>query len=416
MPAEVAPWLTIVGIGEDGMNGIGAAARAALERAELIAGSTRTLSLLAPELHARGCAWPSPMMGFVDELLARERGRAVAIVASGDPMFFGIGGSIARRVDAREFTIYPQPSSYALACGRLGWPQEDVLAVSAVGRPLERVRAALFDGRRIVVLCEDGTTPATLAAMLVEAGFGPSALTVFEALGGPRERRIDGVAATWPHARVDDLNLVALSLARIVTSVNDTTPAALRAELGCVPGLPDDAYAHDGALTKRDARAIALARLGPRPGELLWDVGAGAGSIGIEWMRAHPACRAVAFERDAIRAERIARNARALGVPDLRVIDGDAPASFAACERPQAIFIGGGVTAPGVLAAALAVLERGGRLVANAVTLEAERVLLDAQAAHGGELIRIGIERASPVGTMLAWRPALPLVQWTYRR
>ncbi len=414
MPAEVAPWLSIVGIGEDGMGGLGAQARAALERAQRIAGSTRTLSLLAPELRARASAWPSPMMQFVEDFLARERAAPVAIVASGDPMFFGIGASIARGLDAREFTVYPQPSSYALACGRLGWPQEDALALSVVGRPLARVRAALHHDRRIVVLCEDGTTPAALAAMLVETGFGASKMTVFEALGGPRERRFDGSAATWGRPPIGDLNLAALTIARASApaSAGGTVPLT---GIGCVPGLPDGAFTHDGALTKRDARAVTLARLGPRPGELLWDVGAGSGAIGIEWMRAHPACRAFAFERDRTRAARITANANALGVPDLRAICGDAPATFAACERPQAIFIGGGITAAGVLEAALAALDDGGRLVANAVTLEAERVLLDAHERRGGELIRIAIDCASALGTMRAWRSALPLVQWTYR-
>ncbi|GAC1349028.1 MAG: bifunctional cobalt-precorrin-7 (C(5))-methyltransferase/cobalt-precorrin-6B (C(15))-methyltransferase [Vulcanimicrobiaceae bacterium] len=421
MPVEGQPWLSIVGMGEDGMSGVGAGARAALECAEVIVGSARTLALLSPHLAARALAWPSPMMGFVTDMLARERGRAVAIVASGDPMFFGIGGAVSRRIDAGEFTVYPQPSSYALACGRLGWPEEDVLAISVVGRAMECVRAAFHHGRRIIVLCEDGTTPASLARALADAGFGATAMTVFEALGGPHERRIDGVATTWPHARVGDLNVAAFLVARAIADVRETDAAArarsaLAGQIGCVPGLPDEAFAHDGALTKRDARAISLARLAPRPGELLWDVGAGAGSIGIEWMRAHPACRALAFEREALRAARISVNARALGVPDLRVIAGVAPASFAGCERPQAIFIGGGLTSAGVLDAALAALDAAGRLVANAVTLEAERALLEAQARHGGELTRIALERAEPIGTMLGWRPAMPLVQWTYRR
>ena len=408
MHAEIVPWLSLVGIGEDGVSGLSPSARAALEGAQLIAGSTRTLALLPPHLHARSVKWPSPMMEFVDEMLARERGRAIVVLASGDPMFFGIGGSIARRIAAAEFVVHPQLSSFALACARLGWPHEETLALSVVSRSPDRLRAALFEGRRIIVLCEDGTSPAKLATLLVDAGFGRTTMTVFEALGGPHERRIDGAAASWRHARVGDLNLVALTVA--------APNVAIEERLGCVPGLPDDAFVHDGALTKRDVRAIVLARLAPRPGELLWDVGAGSGSIAIEWMRAHPTCRAFAFERDATRAARIAANARTLGVPDLRVIGSAAPAAFAACERPQAIFIGGGVSAPGVLDAALASLASSGRLVANAVTLEAERVLLDAQATHGGELVRIAIDRAGPVGTMQAWRPALPLVQWIVHR
>ena len=393
------------------MGGLHSSARIALEEAELITGSPRTLALLAPHLHARAQAWPSPMMPFIDELLVSERGRAVTIVASGDPLFFGVGASIARRIDASEYEIFPQLSSFALACTRLGWAHEDVRVLSVVARPLDRVRAALHAGCRLIVLSEDGTTPAALAALLVEAGFGASAFTVFEALGGPHERRLDETAATWTHARTGDLNLVAIDVAR--TAV---TPNAARPRLGCVPGLPDEAYANDGQLTKRDARAIVLGRLQPQPGELLWDIGAGSGSIGIEWMRAHPTCRAIAFECDPLRADRITANATALGVPDLRVILGDVPATLAGVPPPQAIFIGGGITAPGVLDAALAALVPGTRLVANAVTLEAEAMVLAAHAAQGGELIRIVIERAAPVGTMTAWRPALPLVQWTLER
>lgn len=407
-----APWLAIVGIGEDGMAGLGARAREALAGAELIAGSARTLALLDAASQRRAVAWPSPMMSFVDELLVRERGRAVAIVASGDPMFFGIGASIARRINARDFVVYPQPSSYALACARLGWPHEETDVISVVSRPLDGVRAALAPGRRLVVLSESGTTPAALARLLVADGYGASAMTVFEALGGPGERRIDGVAATWPYESSVDLNLVAL----IVTPADDTTATDhVRARSGCAPGLPDHAYEHDGALTKREIRAMTLARLRPRPGEWLWDIGAGSGSIGIEWMRTHRACGATAFERDAERAERIASNARTLGVPALRVVIGEAPQSLVTGDRPDAIFIGGGITTPGVLDCALTTLGSRGRLVANAVTLEAERIVLAAQATHGGELTRIAIERASPAGTMLVWRPAMPLVQWAYR-
>jgi precorrin-6Y C5,15-methyltransferase (decarboxylating) len=396
-------WLSIIGIGEDGWDGLNTSARCALEDAELLVGSARQLALV-PHQRGERIAWPSPMLPFVDELLARERGRAVAVLASGDPMLCGVGAIFAKRLDACELRVIPQVSAFTLACARLAWPSAEVTLVSAVARPLARIVPHLAPGSKMVIFSEDGTTPERLAALLVQHGYGASALHIFEHLGAPRERRIDAVAATYAPERVADLNLVA------VTCVAD----AWTRPLASVPGLPDDAFEHDGQLTKRDVRAASLARLVPLPGALLWDVGAGSGAIGIEWMRVHPSCRAIAFERDPQRAVRIARNAERLGVPGLRIVAGAAPAAFAGIETPDAIFIGGGIGGDGLLDACLDALAPNGRLVANVVTVEGEVALARAHAAHGGELTRTALAHAAPIGSMLTWRPALPITQWTY--
>jgi precorrin-6Y C5,15-methyltransferase (decarboxylating) len=397
--------LFVVGIGEDGWEGLTTEAQDAIETAEIIVGGSRHLALLPPAPLVRGerIPWPSPMLSYLDELLATHRERAVVILASGDPMLHGIGATVARRLDASSLIVIPRISAFALACARMGWPSAQTMLLSAVGRPLEQLNAYLQLGRRTIVYSENGATPNAIATLLRERGYGASALTVLEHLGGPLEERRDGVAASWNEKRCADLNVVAIAC----------IPDAGTQTLSIVPGLPDDAFEHDGQLTKREVRAATLARLAPIPGQLLWDVGAGSGSIGMEWMRAHPECRAIAFERDETRAQRIMRNARNLGVPGLRVVTGPAPATFANVEMPNAIFIGGGVRASGLLEACLDVLAPGGNLVANAVTLEAEVKLIAARTAYGGELTRIAVSHAEPLGTMLAWRPMLPVTQWS---
>ena len=403
MPAKRA-WLAVVGIGEDGYEGLGLEARDALAAAELLVGSARQLALVPPGVGER-LTWPSPMLPFIDDLLAHHRGRRVAVLASGDPMLYGIGAVLARVVADEELRVLPHPSAFALACARLGWPEAEVTLISAVARPLATVRRELAPGRRLVVYSENGSTPSALAALLVADGFGPSALHVMERIGGPRETRRDGIAATWTPEPCADLNLVAVSCA--------AAPGARAFSI--LAGLSDDAFEHDGALTKREVRAATLARLGPLPGELLWDIGAGSGSIAIEWLRAHPSCRAVAFERDVTRAARIARNAEALGVPGLRVIVGSAPNAFAeAGPVPDALFIGGGLNADSTLLAhCWEALRPGGRLVANVVTVAGESVLAAAFAQHRGELVRISITRADAVGSVLGWRPLMPVTQWS---
>ena len=392
----MAPWLTVVGIGEDGFNGLGKQARRALLGASRIFGSPRQLALLPRCVVGERLSWPTP---FALAPVLAARGAPVCVLASGDPMFFGVGASLARQVPASEMRVLPMPSSCALAAARLGWPLQEVQVVSVVARPLAALNAQLHSGARLLVLSNDGDSPAAIAAQLCARGFGPSRLRVFEHLGGADERELAGSAQDWPHTQVAALNLVAIECL--------AAPDAPR--LPRVAGLPDSAFMHDGQLTKRDVRAITLARLAPLPGELLWDVGAGCGSIGIEWMRAHPACRALAIEADAGRQGFIEHNRDALGVPGLQLVRGKAPEALAGLEQPDAVFIGGGVTREGVLDLCWQRLRPGGRLVANAVTLQSELALAHFRERHGGELTRIHVAHAQPLGTFDTWRQALPI-------
>ncbi|NMZ04022.1 precorrin-6y C5,15-methyltransferase (decarboxylating) subunit CbiE [Pseudomonas proteolytica] len=392
----MSPWLTVVGIGEDGFKGLGRNARHALLRASRIIGGQRQLDLLPVCIRAERELWPSPFS--LAPLLAR-RFEPICVLASGDPMFYGVGASLARQVAADELLILPAPSSVSLAAARLGWPLQDVVTLSVVARPVAALNAHLASGVRLLVLSNDGQSPAAIAAMLRSSGFGPSRLSVFEHLGGSAERRIDGNAESWQDPPVAALNLIAI----------DCLADANTPRLSRLAGLPDAAFKHDGQLTKRDVRAMTLARLAPCPGELLWDVGAGSGSIGIEWMRAHPSCRALAIEADAGRQQLIEHNRDALGVPGLQLIRGSAPQALAGLEAPDAIFIGGGVTRDGVLDTCWQHLRPGGRLVANAVTLQSEMTLMNWRAQHGGELTRIHVAQAQPLGEFDTWRQALPI-------
>jgi precorrin-6B C5,15-methyltransferase / cobalt-precorrin-6B C5,C15-methyltransferase len=394
--SRACAWLTVVGIGEDGFAGLGRAARRALFEASVVYGGERHLAMLPARVRARRERWPSPF--DIAPLLA-ERGTPVCVLASGDPMWFGVGVTLVRAVGAEQLRMLPAPSSLSLVAARLGWPLQDVASVSVVGRPLAAVNAHLHDGARLIVLSSDGATPAALAARLAAHGFGETRMTVFEHVGGPLERRIDGLAHAWQPAQCAALNLIALEC----RASGDAPRLAL------TPGLPDDAFIHDGQLTKRDVRALTLARLAPAPRELLWDVGAGCGSIGIEWMRADPSCRALAVEAHAERQRFIERNRDALGVPALQIVAGEAPAALAGLAAPDAVFIGGGVTAPGVFDACWSALKNGGRLVANAVTLEGEAALAGYRQRHGGKLTRIALAEAQPLGGFETWRPALPI-------
>ncbi|WP_223447710.1 MULTISPECIES: precorrin-6y C5,15-methyltransferase (decarboxylating) subunit CbiE [Pseudomonas] len=392
----MTPWLTVVGIGEDGFKGLGKNARHALLRAAKIFGGQRHLDLLPPCIRGERQPWPSP---FCLESLLSHRGEPVCVLASGDPMFFGVGASLARQLPAAEMLTLPAPSSCSLAAARMGWPMQEVVMLSVVARPVAALSAQLSSGVRLLVLCNDGSSPAAIAALLRERGFGPSRITVLEHLGGEAERRVDGIANDWTDPVIADLNLIAIECI--------AEPNTLR--LSRLAGLPDSAFKHDGQITKRDVRAVTLARLAPAPGELLWDVGAGSGSIGIEWMRAHPACRALAIESDAGRQALIEHNRDALGVPGLQLVRGSAPQALAGLERPDAIFIGGGVTRDGVLDTCWAELKPGGRLIANAVTLQSEMTLMAWREQHGGELTRIHIAQAQPLGDFDTWRQALPI-------
>ncbi|HEU5024911.1 MAG TPA: precorrin-6y C5,15-methyltransferase (decarboxylating) subunit CbiE [Spirillospora sp.] len=390
-----APGVWVVGMGADGWDGLTEPARDAFRKADVIMGGPRQLGLL-PSLDAERALWPSPMLPGLPSLFEAHRGRRIAVAASGDPMFYGVGTTLVRLLGAERVRVVPHASSLSLACARLRWPVEDTEVVSAVGRPLSVLTAVLAPGRRVLVLSAGADTPAEVRALLDERGYGGSEVTVLERLGAEDERV--GPVPDDPAA----LNVVAIRCAGPGTPV--------------VPGLPDDSYEHDGQITKREVRAITLARLGPVPGELLWDVGAGAGSIGIEWMRAHRSCRAIAIEERERRAERIEANARALGVPGIRVVVGEAPAALAGLGAPDAVFIGGGVTAPGMVDACWEALRPGGRLVVNAVTIESERVVTQARERLGGDLTRIEIGRAGAVGGFTGWRPMMPVTQWAATR
>ena len=396
-------WLSIVGIGEDGIDGLSTAARELVQRAEIVFGGRRHLALAAPLIRGAARPWPSPFEGAVKEVL-EHRGRAVCVLASGDPYLYGIGSLLARHVDPREVQALPAPSAFSLAAARLCWALADTAQLSLHARALDLVRPHLQPGARVLALTSDGQAPAALARLLTSAGFGASRLTVLEALGGPRERIRSTSAAQLDLDCIDDLNVVAIEAA-----AHPTARVIARAV-----GLSDALFEHDGQITKREIRAITLSSLAPRRGELLWDIGAGAGSVAIEWMLADASLRAIAVEKNAERTARIKRNAAAFGVPGLVVIEGAAPAVLENLEPPDAIFIGGGAGDPGVLDRCVLALRSGGRLVVNAVTLETESLVLERRTSLGGELIQIAVAHAGPLGSKSGWRPAMPVTQWVW--
>jgi precorrin-6Y C5,15-methyltransferase (decarboxylating) len=403
-PGVTTP-LVVVGIGADGWDGLAPASRAEVERAEVLLGSARQLGLVPPSVPAERVPWPSPLSEALPGLVEEHAGRTVVVLASGDPMLSGIGTTLTRLLGHDRVRVLPAPSSVSLACARLGWAVEDTDVVSLVGRPIELLHPHVQPGRRLLVLGSDGGTPAQVAALLTGRGYGPSPVTALSGLGGPAEEVRSGTAASWSRP----------TPALVVTAVECRAERGT-APLPTTPGLPDDAYESDGQLTKSEVRAITLARLAAVPGQLLWDVGAGSGSIGIEWMRAHPTSRAVAVEASAERAERIARNAGRLGVPHLRVVHGHAPEVLVRLDAPDAVFVGGGLTTSLLLDACWEALPPGGRLVANAVTVESESVLAAWHARVGGELVRIAVQRAEPVGSFTGWRPAMPVTIWSATR
>jgi precorrin-6B C5,15-methyltransferase / cobalt-precorrin-6B C5,C15-methyltransferase len=398
-------WLSIVGIGEDGAEGLGPVARGLIGDAEIVFGGRRHLGLAAPLIRGTTKAWPSPFDGAVTEVL-QHRGHPVCVLASGDPFHYGIGAVLAHHVNVGEMVVVPAPSAFSLSAARLGWSLPQAVLLSLHGRNLDLIRPHLQPGARIIALTSGGDGPAALARLLAQTGFGASRLTVLEALGGPCERIQTTTAAGYPFGTVEALNTVAIEVA--ASSHARILPRA--------PGLPDDLFEHDGQITKRDVRAVTLAALEPRRGELLWDVGAGSGSVAIEWMLIDPTMRAIAIERREDRAARIRRNAAACGVPGLDVTEGIAPAALTTLAPPDAIFIGGGASEAGVFELAVRALRPGGRLVVNAVTLESEALLLARRAELGGELVRVAISHAEPLGGKTGWRPALPITQWRWTK
>jgi len=395
-------WLAIVGIGEDGIDGLVPAARDLIAQADFVVGGKRHIALAGP-LKAETMTWPSPIENALDAIEA-HRGRFICVLASGDPFFFGVGVMLMRRFTAEEMISIPAPSAFALAASRLGWSQQDCVLLTLHGRPLEAIIPHLQPGARILALSWDDATPAKLAGLITVRGMGRSRLTICEAMGGPRERIRTTEAKDFALDSIAALNTIALEV--VADHGARFLPRAT--------GLPDDWFEHDGQITKREIRAMTLSSLAPRRGELLWDVGSGSGSVAIEWMLADPANKAVAIEVRHDRAERIARNALSFGAPGLSVVAGEAPQAFADLARPDAIFIGGGASAPGMIEHACGALGPGGRLVVNAVTLETQAACVDWRARWGGELAQIAIAHAEPIGRYSGWRAAMPIVQWRF--
>lgn len=398
-----APWLHIIGIGEDGLAGLSAQARKLVAEAEVIVGGDRHHTL-GENTTAERVKWPSPFDAMVETLKALKGRRAVVLV-TGDPLWYSVGARIARAMPAGDLIFHPQLSAFQWGACRMGWSLADVETLTVHGRPAEQILPALAPGARLLVLTRDETSPATLANLLQERGYGASQLTVLANLGGANEERIDGSANDpWPPETVPPFHLLAITCA---------------AETGAIvlsrgPGLPDSAFTHDGKMTKRDVRAVTVAKLWPRRGALLWDVGAGCGSVAIEWMRGAPNAEAIAIEPLAARRDMIAMNANALGVPRLKVIDGRAPDALDDLPSPDAVFIGGGLSQACVDVCLLA-LKPHGTLVANAVTLESEALLISLQAQHGGDLTRLSVAHAEPVGPFRGWRAAMPVTQWSFQ-
>lgn len=394
------PWLSIVGLGEDGLAGLSAAARAHLDAAEVLVGGERHLAMI-PEDGRERLTWTNPLSDLVDDIV-RRRGQAICVLATGDPMHYGIGVTLARHVSSDEMVVVPTCSAFSLAAARLGWSLPEVGLLTLHGRPLTLLQPYLQPGARLLALSEDGGTPAAVASFLIDRGYGESMLMALEHMGGPKESRYEAQAQVWGEKRVADLNTLAIEC-----RVNPIVPLLPRS-----PGLPDEAFRNDGQMTKQEVRAVTLAALGPVAGQRLWDVGAGCGSVAIEWLRAAPNTQAHAIERDKARCGYVAENMAALGTPGLQIVTGTAPEALADLPAPDAVFIGGGATADGVFEACWQALPVGGRLVANVVTVEGEQVLSAWRQKVGGSLTRLAISRAETVGRFAGWRPLMPVTQF----
>jgi precorrin-6Y C5,15-methyltransferase (decarboxylating) len=393
--------LSIIGIGEDGRDGLSLAARTRLAQARLVVGGSRHIALAGP-IEAETMSWPSPLTEALPRILAR-RGEAVCVLASGDPFFYGIGALLAAAIPPEEFVCFPAPSSFSLAAARLGWSLQDCRLISLHGRDLRRIIAHLQPRAKIIALAWDDTTPGLVAELLCGIGCSGTTIHVLEAMGGPRERRRQAIAEGFDLKGIDALNIIAL----------DVVTDRYAKLLSLAPGLPDKWFEHDGQITKREVRAMTLAALRPFRGAHLWDVGAGSGSVSIEWSLLDPANRATAIEAHPERAARIAHNAGLFGVPDVAIVQGRAPEALVDLRAPDAVFIGGGANQTGLIETALDALGPGGRLVVNAVTIETQARLIDLYRQLGGELTNIAISQADPVGRFHGWRPAMPVTQWS---
>lgn len=397
--SSAGAWLHIVGIGEDGMDGLTPATRAVVDAAEVIVGGDRHHTL-SPNSAAERIAWPSPFDAMISTLKSLRGKRAVVLV-TGDPLWFSVGARIGRAIPPTELVYHPQLSAFQLAAARMGWSLADVETLTVHGRPVEQMIAFIQPDQRLIVLTTGAETPGQIAHFLTDRGFGGSRMTVLAAMGGPREKRFDGTAESWAHD-VPAFNTLCI----------ECIAAPDAALLPRVPGLPDDLFTSDGTMTKREVRAATLAKLMPMRGALLWDIGTGCGSVAIEWMRAARYARAIGIEPRADRRAMAAENALALGAPKLDLIDGSVPEALSPLEAPDAVFIGGGLSEETYLAA-WAALRPLGRLVANAVTLESEAMLIALHKAHGGDLVKLQVHRAEPVGGLTGWRPSMPVTQWS---
>ncbi|CCQ72062.1 precorrin-6y C5,15-methyltransferase (decarboxylating) subunit CbiE [Magnetospira sp. QH-2] len=390
----------VLGLGDDGPDSLSPAARSLIEGADLLVGGARHLAMIE-RAGKETLSWADGFQETLDRVLT-ARGRCVVVLASGDPQWYGVGATLARHVPAEEMRVLPVPGAFSLAAARLCWPLADVVTTTIHGRPIEAIRRHLAPGARLLILSQDGASPAALATLLTGDGWGPSDMTVLEHLVGAAERIVEAKAEQWSESVCADLNVIAVTC----------RPGPTARPLPLTPGLPDDCFEHDGQLTKREVRAVTVSALAPQPGDCLWDLGAGSGSVAIECLRAQPALRAVAVERSAERAARMARNALALGVPELQIMHGEVPDILGRIEqRPDVIFVGGGVGRERLLQQAWAQLASGGRMVANGVTLEAERRLLDFQACHGGDLVRLEISHPKAVGAQMIWESKAPVIQ-----
>ena len=394
----MSAWLHIVGIGEDGVAALPAAARNLIDNAEVLIGGDRHLSMVSEDHPAERHRWESPLRKTAARL-GTLCGQRVVVLATGDPMSYGIGVTLTREFGTEAISVLPAPGAFSLAAARMGWPLHEVECLTLHGRPLELLNLHLRPGGRLLILSENGGTPALIAKLLCKKGYGPSAMTIFEHMGGAAEAAHTGTAETWGERCTANLNTVAVNCAA-------DTDARI---LGRTPGLPDAVFVNDGQLTKREVRAATLAALIPQPGTVLWDVGAGCGSVAIEWMRAGG--KAVAIERNADRCAAIAQNAASLGTPTLDIVTDEAPGALNGLPAPDAVFIGGGISAEGLAETCWDALPAGGRLVANTVTLEGEAILNTLHDGWGGTLTRIGISHAESVGRFRAWSPLRMVTQ-----
>jgi precorrin-6B C5,15-methyltransferase / cobalt-precorrin-6B C5,C15-methyltransferase len=406
----MAEWLSIVGIGDDGWESLSPSARACVCQAKIIVGGKRHLQMLPVDgtiVASEQITWENPIAKTIADIQSR-RGESVCILASGDPTCYGIATTLGRHIPPAEMKIFPAPSAFSLARARLGWSFAETNTLSLCGRDRHLLIPLLAPHARILILSADRTTPFQVAELLIKKGYGQTIMTVLCHIGGQKESIVSHTAAAWIErspADIADLNTIAIEC---LPSDSVTTSYPV--------GLSDSTYIHDGQLTKREIRALTVMSLSPQPGELLWDVGAGCGSIGIEWMRSHRHCRAIAIESHPQRREYIATNAANLGVPNLNIVAGIAPAALAGLPPPDAIFIGGGLTAEGVFTTCWEALKDGGRLVANAVTVESELRLFELQKQWGGELTRLNIQRTTPIGKFQGWQSLSPITQWAVSR